>query len=91
MTKNIGIRELKAQASRIVDEVHEKGARYIVTKRGEPVGELRPYSNDAVAESGPWPPAHQDAWAELAALGREISAGLKGRESIGETLSRMRD
>lgn len=42
--RTIGIRELKNQASRIVDEVREDETPYVVTKRGEPVAVLRPWS-----------------------------------------------
>ena len=37
----IGIKELKAAASRVIDEV-EGGAAYIVTKRGRPAAVLLP-------------------------------------------------
>ena len=37
----IGIKELKAVASRVIDEV-EGGAAYIVTKRGKPAAVLLP-------------------------------------------------
>ena len=37
----IGIKELKAAASRVIDEVQE-GAAYIVTKRGRPAAVLLP-------------------------------------------------
>ena len=37
----IGIRELKAEASRVVDEV-SKGASYVVTKRGRPAAVIVP-------------------------------------------------
>ncbi|TMK44477.1 MAG: type II toxin-antitoxin system prevent-host-death family antitoxin [Actinobacteria bacterium] len=37
----IGIKELKAAASRVIDEV-EEGAAYIVTKRGRPAAVLLP-------------------------------------------------
>jgi len=37
----IGIKELKAAASRVIDEV-EEGAAYIVTKRGKPAAVLLP-------------------------------------------------
>lgn len=39
--KRIGIRELKNEASRIVNEVREEEAEYLVTNRGEPVAVLR--------------------------------------------------
>ena len=37
----IGIKELKAAASRVIDEV-EEGAAYVVTKRGKPAAVLLP-------------------------------------------------
>ena len=37
----IGLRELKATASRVVDEV-QAGASYVVTKRGRPAAVLMP-------------------------------------------------
>lgn len=49
--RQVGIRELKNRASRIVEEVREKDERYVVTRRGEPVAVLRPWSAaDARAE-----------------------------------------
>jgi prevent-host-death family protein len=49
--RRVGIRELKNRTSRIVDEVRETDEPYIVTKRGEPVAVLRPWSTaDARAE-----------------------------------------
>ena len=42
--RSVGIRELKNRASRIVDEVCEKETPYVVTKRGEPVAVIRPWS-----------------------------------------------
>lgn len=49
--RQVGIRELKNRASRIVDEVCETDEPYVVTKRGEPVAVLRPWKSvDARAE-----------------------------------------
>ncbi|MBN1138765.1 MAG: type II toxin-antitoxin system Phd/YefM family antitoxin, partial [Anaerolineae bacterium] len=39
---DVGVRELKAQASEIVRQIRENRARYIITYRGEPVGLLMP-------------------------------------------------
>ena len=44
--RHVGIRELKNQTSRIVDEVRERDEEYVVTKRGEPVAILRPWNAD---------------------------------------------
>lgn len=42
--KRIGIRALKNDVSRIVNEVCERGDVYVVTNRGKPVAVLRPIS-----------------------------------------------
>ena len=46
MATTVGVRELKNNTSRLVREVREEGAEYIVTYRGEPVAVLRPISKD---------------------------------------------
>lgn len=40
----IGIREFKQQASKILKEVREEGATYTITYQGQPCGILVPYS-----------------------------------------------
>lgn len=45
-TTEIGVRELKNQASGILRAVREDRAEYIVTLRGEPVAVLRPISDE---------------------------------------------
>ncbi len=40
----IGVRELKNDATRIVREVRETRAEYIVTVRGEPAAVIRPFT-----------------------------------------------
>jgi prevent-host-death family protein len=39
---DVGVRDLKEQASEIVRQIRENRARYIITYRGEPVGLLMP-------------------------------------------------
>lgn len=43
----IGIRDLKQQASKILREVREEGASYTVTYQGKPCGIILPYSQGA--------------------------------------------
>lgn len=84
----VGIRELKAKASQILDEVREHGARYVITRRGRPVGVLLP-----VEQAPPAPPAggnRQDAWKELERLGEEIGREWTSPRSSGEILSELR-
>ena len=42
--REVGIRQLKNEASKIVGEVRERGVEYVVTYRGQPVAELLPIS-----------------------------------------------
>jgi prevent-host-death family protein len=43
-TTKIGVRELKNQASRIVQTVREEMAEYVITVHGEPVAIIRPFT-----------------------------------------------
>ena len=42
----VGIRELKNRASRIVREVREQQAEYVITHQGQPVAVLHPYTEE---------------------------------------------
>jgi prevent-host-death family protein len=44
----VGIRELKNRTSEIVRAVRERGARYIVTHQGRPVGLLLPVDEESL-------------------------------------------
>jgi prevent-host-death family protein len=46
MATQIGVRELKNQASKIVRAVREEAAEYIITVNGEPVAVLRPLTEE---------------------------------------------
>lgn len=76
--KQVGIRELKNRASQIVDEVREKGEAYTVTKRGEPVAVLRPWS--AADESADRAAGTRRALASLSELADRVArkAGRRG-------------
>jgi prevent-host-death family protein len=50
--REVGIRELKAQLSRVVREV-EEGETVIVTDRGRPIAEIRPVAVAPPAEEHP--------------------------------------
>jgi prevent-host-death family protein len=84
----VGIRELKANASKILDEVRKRGARYVVTRRGRPVGILLPI---AEAQGGaPGLVAGEEAWRALEDLGKEISRDWPEGMTTGEILSAIR-
>lgn len=84
----VGIRELKAQASKILDEVREHGARYVITRRGRPVGVLLPIEEATPPAAGGHPQA--DAWQELERMGEEIARGWSSSRTSGEILSEVR-
>lgn len=71
MGQNIGIYELKTHISKILREV-SGGARYTITHRGKPVGELLPPGEVEPRRS------HEEAWDEL----WEIIQDLQRREPV---------
>ena len=85
--KTIGIRALKNEVSRVVDEVAERKEEYVVTDRGRPVAVLRPWREE-------------DRAAERAARAEEIIAGIRqiaekvgakaGRRSAAAVVSEQR-
>ena len=91
----VGVRELKNRTSEIVRAVRERGARYIVTHQGRPVGLLlpvdeesleaavRPAAEGATGAEGAQAPI-QDlpplAPEEVLRLARQVYAGLSTEE-----------
>jgi len=65
----IGIRELKSQASEIVRAVREERAEYVITHRGKPVAMIVPFV-EAPAERS-FSPA--EFWDEMDALADELA------------------
>lgn len=87
---DVGVRELKTNASEIIREVRESGTRYVVTYRGKPVGVLLPFD-----EAGPAPVEASEAptetaWEALARLGEEIGREWQSPMTGAELLSEMR-
>jgi prevent-host-death family protein len=86
----IGIRELKAHASKIVRAVRTRRVRYLITYRGRPVGMLLPLDQPV----GALVPAAEDAgrgvWEELVDLGEAMGRGWKSSKNSTELLSRLR-
>lgn len=86
--REVGIRELKSRASRILDEVQEHRAHYAITRRGRPVAMLLPFEHalpPATRELGPF-----DAWRELERLGEELGRSWTSPLSCGDILSGLR-
>lgn len=89
LEKVVGVRELKTHASRIVEQVREEGASYVVTHRGEAVGVILP-----VGASEPVSPGREDvdadaAWHAFLQAGRRLErrfqAGVSGVEVLSAT------
>ena len=76
MPKNISVRELKDQTSRILQTVREDKAKYIITLEGEPVATLRPLTG-AIGSEEDARRLRQleigESIAEMKALAREVA------------------
>ncbi len=84
----IGVRELKNQASRILRTVQEERAEYVVTVRGKPVAVLR-----ALTEEDRDRQAHAAVEQELqamAGLAVQIAAGWQSPRSAVELVAEQR-
>ena len=84
--REVGIRELKVQASEIVRRVRERKMRYVITYRGRPVAALGPVEPQLSGAPAPDP----EAWDELARLGEAIAEGWTAPRSSVELLSASR-
>ena len=84
--KNVGIRDLKAHASEIVQQVRESGERYVVTHRGRAVGVLAPLA----IEPALGPANSTAAWDRWQRLTERVDAGWKAKQSSVAILSGMR-
>jgi len=82
--EEIGIRELKAQASDVIRAVKENRVRYVVTQRGVPAALIIPL--DAAVTS----PSDDEVWERLMAIGEELGKGWQSEKSAVEILSEMR-
>lgn len=81
----VGVRELKTHAARIVREVREEGASYVLTHRGTAVGVILPL------EDGLEPPAADSSpWADFLAAGRRVGRGFSEDVSAVRTLAESR-
>jgi prevent-host-death family protein len=91
---NVGVKELKDQATEILRTVREEGAQYIVTYHGRPVAVLLPVDeawrraeeDRAVRAVRPSP----DLLAELEALRAEIDASWRSEKTAVELIAEGR-
>lgn len=86
----IGVRDLKIHASKIIRQVRDEQMHYIITYRGQPVGVLSPFQMTEVEDRLLNDTSDIDTWAELTKLGKEIGASWQSNQSSAEILSDMR-
>jgi len=87
--REIGVRELKVNASEIVRNVRKRRTRYLITYRGRPVGILAPLGSAEPVT----PESAEDvtaAWDELTRLGQEIARGWPSGQTSADYLTEMR-
>lgn len=87
MAKQIGVRELKNQASKIVRAVREEAAEYIITVNGQPVAVLRPliFDDDQEKEA-----EIELELAEMRELAQEIGAAWTSDKTGVELVAEQR-
>ena len=90
----VGIRELKNDASEIIRAVREERAEYVVTLRGQPVALILPMAEgwqEAAAERAVAATrANADFWDRMAALGAEIAAKWQSDKTAVELIEEQR-
>lgn len=88
MSKTIGVRELKNQASRVIQTVREEMVEYVVTVRGQPAAILKPYTADD-AERRRLGDIEQEL-GEMRQLAAEIGAAWSSTKSGVELIEEQR-
>ena len=87
--KSVGVRELKTHAARIVREVRETRAAYLVTHRGRAVGVILPLAADGRPPS-PEAAGASTAWDAFLRAGRRLEGRFRPGTSGVRVLSKMR-
>ncbi len=88
MTKKAGIRELKNQTSKIVSEVREEMAEYVITSQGHPVAFLKPFTDEEA--SAIRRKEAEKAFADMKSLAAEIGEAWSSPRSGAELLEEER-
>ena len=90
----VGIRELKNDASEIIRAVREERAEYVVTLRGRPVAVILPvaegWQETEAGRAAAATRANADFWDRMAALRAEIAAKWQSDKTGVELLEEMR-
>jgi prevent-host-death family protein len=88
LAKEIGVRELKNQASQIVRAVREEMAEYIITVHGEPVAVLRPLTDEETQRLDRV--KVEAVLAEMEALAEKVTAAWQSERSAVELIEEQR-
>jgi prevent-host-death family protein len=88
MPDQIGVRELKNQATRILRAVREEMAEYVITLHGEPIAVLRPLMPDELEELRQ--AEANKSLVEMKSLAKQIAAGWTSPQSGVELVSEQR-
>jgi prevent-host-death family protein len=90
----VGIRELKNDASEIIRAVREEQAEYVVTLRGRPVAMILPMAEGwqaaATERAVATTRANADFWDRMAVLGAEIAAKWQSDKTAVELIEEQR-
>src|SRR6516225_3387949 len=88
--KSVGVRELKTHAARILRQVREARASYLITHRGRTIGVILPVDNE---DEAPHPAEGVDAaaaWDEFIRAGQRLERRFTSVASGVRLLSEMR-
>jgi prevent-host-death family protein len=88
--KLVGVRELKANAARILRQVRDLRASYILTHRGRPVGVILPFDPIETYPRAEYEPDAATAWDTFMRAGRRLEKRFRPGLSGVRLLSAMR-
>ena len=88
MPLTIGVRELKNHVSRVIREVRDEMAEYVITLRGDPVAVLRPLTEDEAQQL--LQAEIDEKLAQMRTLAQEIAAAWSSDKSGVEHLAEQR-
>jgi prevent-host-death family protein len=90
----VGVRELKNQTTKILRDIRENQAKYIITYHGQPMALILPLEErwlkaktEAVIEAAL---SEQVVWNELAALRQEIDQGWQSEKTAVDLIAEQR-
>jgi antitoxin (DNA-binding transcriptional repressor) of toxin-antitoxin stability system len=86
----VGVRELKTHAARIVRQIRETRASFVLTHRGQAVGVILPLDPKQPAMAAPEDTGGDEGWEAFLRAGRRIQHRFSRRKSGVRLLSESR-